>query len=312
VASFAPMTLLEQLSLLTTESVNPVTADIDRANARQIAELLHAQDMLVAQAVGTQLASITEAIEAVADALGHGGRLIYVGAGTSGRLGILDASEMPPTYGTPPEMVQGIIAGGHDAVFRSVEGAEDSAEEGARALEDANVGPADVVCGITASGRTPFVLGALSYARRRASRTILVSTNPRDVVAELCPEAGILICPVVGPEPIAGSTRMKSGTAQKMVLNMITTGAMVRLGKTYGNVMVDVQLTNEKLRQRALRTIMSICGVDPMRAAELLSASNGHVKTALVMHAGDCSREEAEIRLDSANGIVRIAMENTV
>lgn len=308
-ASFVSMTLLEQLSLLTTESVNPATAAIDRADARQIAEILHAEDRLVAQAVETQLSHIAEAIEVVAYALGHGGRLIYVGAGTSGRLGILDASEMPPTYGTPPELVQGIIAGGRDAVFRSVEGAEDSAEEGARALEDATLGSLDVVCGITASGRTPFVLGALRYARRMQSRTILVSTNPRDVVADLCPEAEILICPVVGPEPIAGSTRMKSGTAQKMVLNMITTGAMVRLGKTYGNVMVDVQLTNEKLRQRAIRTVMSICGVDPTRATELLSAANGHVKTALVMHAGACSREDAEIRLASAQGIVRIAME---
>ena len=309
-ASFAPMTLLEQLSLLTTESVNPATAAIDRADARQLAELLHAEDRLVAQAVETQLSKIAAAIDAVAHALGHGGRLIYVGAGTSGRLGILDASEMPPTYGTPPELVQGIIAGGPDAVFRSVEGAEDSPEEGARALEAAKVGPADIVCGVTASGRTPFVLGALRYAREQASRTILVSTNPREVVTELCPEAEILICPVVGPEPIAGSTRMKSGTAQKMVLNMITTGAMVRLGKTYGNVMVDVQLTNEKLRQRARRTVMSICGVDADTADVLLAASNGHVKTALVMHAGRCSREEAEKRLANAHGIVRIAMEN--
>jgi len=304
------MTLLEQLSLLTTESVNPATAAIDRANARQIAEMLHAEDLLVAQAVGTQLSHIAEAIELVAHALGHGGRLIYVGAGTSGRLGILDASEMPPTYGTPPELVQGIIAGGRDAVFRSVEGAEDSAEEGARALEAVCVGSADVVCGITASGRTPFVLGALRYARQQSSRTILVSTNPSEVVAELSPEAEILICPVVGPEPIAGSTRMKSGTAQKMVLNMITTGAMVRLGKTFGNVMVDVQLTNEKLRQRARRTVMSICGVDAETANDLLTASNGHVKTALVMHASACSREEAEERLADAHGIVRIAMEN--
>lgn len=309
-ASFAPMTLLEQLSLLTTEDVNPQTAAIDNAPARLIVQMLHEQDALVASAVGTQLDEIAKAVEMATQAFRSGGRLVYVGAGTSGRLGILDASEMPPTYGTAPEMVQGIIAGGREAVFRSVEGAEDSASEGARAIDDMEAGPQDLICGITASGRTPFVLGALRRARERGAQTVLVSTNPREVVATLCPEAQILICPVVGPEPITGSTRMKSGTAQKMVLNMITTGAMVRLGKTYGNVMVDLQLTNEKLRQRAVRMVMSICGVDRKQATMLLADAGGHVKAAIVMHRHGCSREEAEERLQAANGIVRIAMEN--
>ncbi len=309
-ASFVLMTLLEQLSLLTTEDVNPHTAAIDRADTRQIVQMLHEQDALVASAVGTQLDEIAKAVDTAAQAFRSGGRLIYVGAGTSGRLGILDSSEMPPTYGTAPAMVHGIIAGGRDAVFRSVEGAEDSIAEGARAIDDLDVGPTDAVCGISASGRTPFVLGAVRRGGERGAQTILVSTNPREIVSTLCPEANILICPVVGPEPITGSTRMKSGTAQKMVLNMITTGAMVRLGKTYGNVMVDLQLTNEKLRQRAVRMVMSICRLDREQATALLADANGHVKSALVMHHHGCSREEAEVRLQAANGIVRIAMEN--
>jgi len=308
-ASFVLMTLLEQLAFLTTEEVNPRTVAIDQVGAGEVAALLHAEDLLVATAVGTQLGAVAEAIELVADAFGKGGRLVYVGAGTSGRLGILDASEMPPTYGTSPDLVQGVIAGGRDAVFRSVEGAEDSAEAGAGVIDDLEIGSADVVCGISASGRTPFVLGAVKRASKVGARTILVSTNPAETVAGVCPEAQILICPLVGPEPIAGSTRMKSGTAQKMVLNMITTGAMIRIGKTYGNVMVDLQLTNEKLRQRANRIIMSICGVELSEAADLLERAGGHVKSALVMHAHRCSREQALERLRAANGIVRTAME---
>ena len=309
-SSFAPMTLLEQLAALTTEEVNPETVTIDRADARGIVGLLHAQDMAVAAAVGAELDHIATAVEIVASAFRGGGRLIYIGAGTSGRLGILDASEMPPTYGTDPQMVCGIIAGGPEAVFRSIEGAEDSLQAGAEQLARLAVGDRDVVCGISASGRTPFVLGALQAARQRSARTIFLSTNPRSVVSAYCPHADVLICPVVGPEPITGSTRMKSGTVQKMVLNMITTGAMVRLGKTFGNVMVDLQLTNEKLRVRARRIVMSICGLDLDQASDLLNRADGHVKTALVMHAHSCSREQAVARLQAADGIVRIAMEN--
>lgn len=305
------MTLLEQLTTLTTEEINPGTLDIDRADARGIVGMLHAEDMAISGAIANELDHVAEAVEMVAGALGRGGRLIYVGAGTSGRLGILDASEMPPTYGTDPALVRGIIAGGQAAVFRSVEGAEDSSDAGARALDEVEVGVLDVVCGISASGRTPFVTGALEHALGKGAKTIFLTTNPRHVVRPYVPNVHVLICPVVGPEPIAGSTRMKSGTAQKMVLNMITTGAMVRLGKTYGNVMVDLQLTNEKLRVRASRIIMSICGLGQEQAAQLIESAGGHVKTALVMHAHSCSREEAVERLHAANGIVRIAMENT-
>lgn len=305
------MTLFEQLTTLTTEEINPGTLDIDRADARGIVGMLHAEDMAICGAIATELDHVAEAVEMVAGALGRGGRLIYVGAGTSGRLGILDASEMPPTYGTDPALVRGIIAGGQAAVFRSVEGAEDSSDAGARALDEVEVGELDVICGISASGRTPFVTGALKHALGKGAKTIFLTTNPRHVVRPYVPNVHVLICPVVGPEPIAGSTRMKSGTAQKMVLNMITTAAMVRLGKTYGNVMVDLQLTNEKLRVRASRIIMSICGLGQEQAAQLIESAGGHVKTALVMHAHSCSREEAVERLHAANGIVRIAMENT-
>lgn len=304
------MTLLEQLSTLTTEEINPGTVDIDRADTRGIVGMLHAEDMTICGAIDAELDHVAEAVEMVAEALGRGGRLIYVGAGTSGRLGILDASEMPPTYGTDPVLVQGIIAGGQSAVFRSVEGAEDSAGAGAQALDEIEVGELDVVCGISASGRTPFVTGALERALVKGAKTICLTTNPRHVVRPFVPNVHVLICPVVGPEPIAGSTRMKSGTAQKMVLNMITTGAMVRLGKTYGNVMVDLQLTNEKLRVRASRIIMSICAISQEQAVQLIESAGGHVKTALVMQAHSCSREEAVERLHAANGIVRIAMEN--
>lgn len=304
------MTLFEQLATLTTEEVNPRTLDIDRADARGIVGMLHAEDMAISGAVAAELDHVAEAVELVSDAMRRGGRLIYVGAGTSGRLGILDASEMPPTYGTDPTLVHGIIAGGQAAVFRSVEGAEDSSGAGAHALDEVAVGELDVVCGISASGRTPFVTGALEHALAKGAKTIFLSTNPRHVVSRYVPNVHVLICPVVGPEPIAGSTRMKSGTAQKMVLNMITTAAMVRLGKTYGNVMVDLQLTNEKLRVRASRIIMSICGVGHDQAAKLIESAGGHVKTALVMHAHSCSREEAVERLHAANGIVRNAMEN--
>lgn len=310
------MTLFEQLAALTTESVNQRTLGIDAGSARDIVSMLHAEDRTVADAISTELDHLADAVEAVAGAFRAGGRLIYVGAGTSGRLGIVDASECPPTYGTHPAMVQGIIAGGQGAVFKSVEGAEDDPDEGRKALDDLpdtnggrrSVGPPDVVCGIAASGRTPFVLGALDEAHHRGCRTMLVTTNPRTVVQPLAPYVDTLICPVVGPEPIAGSTRMKSGTAQKMVLNMITTGAMVRIGKTLGNVMVDLQLTNAKLVERSKRIVMTVGGVDYDTASQLLEKSGGSVKTAIVMAVTGCPREEAESRLTTAHGFVRGAI----
>ena len=303
------MTLFEQLAALATESVNLKTAQIDVASTREIVGLLNEQDATVASAVAAELDYIAQAVDMIADRLASGGRLIYVGAGTSGRLGVVDASEMPPTYGTDPELVQGVIAGGQGAMFRSVEGAEDSREAGKQALMDLSMQPGDVVCGISASGRTPFVLGSLEYARERGCGTIFLSTNSREIVKTYAPSVGVLICPEVGPEPITGSTRMKSGTAQKMVLNMLTTATMVKLGKTYGNVMVDLQLTNQKLHERAKRIIMTITGLDYDHAAQILQDAGGHVKSALVMHAHGCSREEALKRLERANGIVRTAME---
>jgi N-acetylmuramic acid 6-phosphate etherase len=288
------MTLFEQLAALTTEAINPGTSQIDVAGTREVVQMLNDQDKSVALAVEGELDHIAQAVDLIVDRLIRGGRLIYVGAGTSGRLGIVDASEMPPTYGTDPDMVV----------------AEDSRDEGRQALIDLSASELDVVCGISASGRTPFVLGALEYAHTISSGTVFVSTNARSTVQQYAPKAQVLICPLVGPEPITGSTRMKSGTAQKMVLNMLTTASMVKLGKTYGNVMVDLQLTNEKLQERAKRIITTIAHVSYERAEQLLSAANGHVKTALVMASHSCSREEALERLKRANGIVRIAMES--
>ncbi|MBC8124268.1 MAG: N-acetylmuramic acid 6-phosphate etherase [Candidatus Kapabacteria bacterium] len=306
------MTLFEQLASLQTEAVNPHTTEIDLASTKDVVAMLHAEDRTVADAVGLVLAEIAEAVDIVVAGFKKGGRLIYIGAGTSGRLGVVDASEMPPTYGTQPDMVQGLIAGGPNAVFRSVEGAEDSPQLAIEALNSISLRPFDVVCGITASGRTPFVLGGLQYAASIGCQTILISTNPLEAPG---PESRssvtfqpLLICPVVGAEPITGSTRMKSGTAQKMVLNMISTASMVRMGKTYGNVMVDLQLTNEKLKERAKGIVMSLGGVNYEESEQLLDRASGSVKTALVMSALNCSPEEAEQRLQAAHGFVRKAL----
>jgi len=304
------MSLFDQLARLSTEAVNPRTAEIDRACTRDMVAMLLEEDRRVTEAVAAVLDRVADAVDAVVPVLANGGSLIYVGAGTSGRLGILDASEMPPTYGVSPALVRGIIAGGPDAVFRSIEGAEDSREQGALAL-DAEVPPGSqaVVCGLSASGRTPFVLGALERAHERGFPTVFVSTNHEDTVRGFAPFVHTLICPHIGPEPITGSTRMNSGTAQKMVLNMLSTATMVRLGKTYGNVMVDLQLTNEKLVERARRIVMTLAGVDYAAASEVLQGAGGSVKTALVMAAHGCDRATAEHLLAEAQGFVRIALE---
>lgn len=302
------MNLLEQLAALATEGINPATTTIDTMTARELVGVISAQDALVAGAVAAELDSIAKAVEAIELSFLNDGRLIYVGAGTSGRLGIVDASECPPTFGTEPTMVQAIIAGGDAAVFASQEGVEDDFEAGARAISDKQVANTDVVCGIAASGRTPFVLGALNQARLQGARTILISTNPVTIVRGFAPDVDILICPDVGPEVVAGSTRMKSGTAQKMVLNMLTTAAMVRIGKTYGNVMVDLQQTNNKLRARSIRTVQTICALDSSTAEYVLRDAGGHVKTAIVMARLSCSRDEAMERLRRARGHVRLAV----
>lgn len=309
VRTFVVMSLFDQLAALSTEGIHPTTREIDLASSREIVEMINREDATVAAAVALELDHVAAAVDHVAAAFRRGGRLIYVGAGTSGRLGIVDASECPPTYGVSPDMVQGIIAGGPGAVFRSVEGAEDSEEEGAEALRAIDLQPSDVVCGIAASGRTPFVVGAVRAAHEAGCRTVFVSTNDRSTVGQFVPFVDVLICPHVGPEVVAGSTRMKSGTAQKMVLNMITTAAMIRIGKTYGNVMVDLQLTNRKLQERARRIVMTIAGVTYEEAESLIREADGHVKTALIMGLLHCSKDEARERLERADGFVRRSLE---
>ena len=238
----------------------------------------------------------------------EGGRLIYVGAGTSGRLGVLDAAECPPTFGSPPDMVVGVIAGGPAALVRAAEGAEDRAEEGERGMVDLGVGPRDMVIGLAASRRTPFVVAALAKARAAGARTGYVTCTPR---AEFALDVDVAICPEVGPEAIMGSTRMKSGTAQKLVLNMITTAAFVRMGKTYENMMVDLTATSEKLVERSRRTVMTVTGCDYATAARSLEEAGKSVKTAIVMLKLSCPRPEAERRLERAGGFVRAALEGS-
>lgn len=297
--------LFRKLENLATEKRNSSTLEIDLASAGEIARLINAEDQKVALQVEKKLDVIAEVIELVSDAFQMGGRLLYFGAGTSGRLGVLDAAECPPTFGTPPEQVEGFIAGGEAAMFVAQEGAEDSEEIGAEAVEEAKVAPPDVVCGLAASGRTPYVHGAIKEASKRGCKTILVTTVPAE---QIDLDVDYLIDVPVGPEVIMGSTRMKSGTAQKMVLNMITTGAMIRQGKIYENVMVDLMLSNKKLEERAKRILMIFSEVDYEKAEALLNEANGHVKTALLMALGDLNLEEAKQLLKKNGGFVRKAL----
>ena len=299
--------LFEELQALATEAKNPHSTHIDTAPVEEILRVINTEDHKVPIAVRRELPYVAEAVKIVVEAFQNDGRLFYVGAGTSGRLGVVDASECPPTFGTNPERVQGIIAGGREAVFRSQEGAEDSPEAGAKALEERGVTEHDVVCGLTSSGRTPFVVGAVEHARDEIGcPSLFVTTIPRE---DLDVEPDVAICPVVGPEVIMGSTRMKSGTAQKLVLNMITTAAMVRLGKVYENMMVDLRRTSEKLVERGIRTVMMVTGVDYDAADAVLDRCDGHVKTAIVMILADVDVNEARRRLDETNGFVRPAIE---
>ncbi|MFQ5538312.1 MAG: N-acetylmuramic acid 6-phosphate etherase [Gemmatimonadota bacterium] len=285
-----------------TEQRNPRSRAIDQLEPREIVALINAEDRMVAQAVGEEGESIARAVILAEEAFRAGGRLIYVGAGTSGRLGVLDAAEMPPTYGTDPEMVQGIIAGGYEALVRAQEGAEDHPEDGAVAIDERGVNELDFVLGIATSGTTPYVHGALARARERGARTgFLLCTYPTE---ELVATHDVVIAPLVGPEVITGSTRMKAGTATKMVLNTITTGAMVRLGKVYGNLMVDLQVTCRKLQDRGERILMELLEIDRPRAASLLAAAGGHVKTAIVMGKLDVDAGEARRLLDEAGGVI--------
>lgn len=285
-----------------TERRNPRSSRIDRMSTQQIVDLINEEDQGVAAAVGAQRVQIARAIDLVVDGLRRGGRLIYVGAGTSGRLGVLDATEMPPTYRTPPGMVQGVIAGGHGALVRAQEGAEDEPQEGAAAVDAREVGPADFVLGIAASGTTPFVHGALARARERGARTgFLLCTPPSP---QLLAMHDVVIAPLVGPEVITGSTRMKAGTATKLVLNAISTAAMVRMGKVYGNLMVDLQVTCRKLQGRAERILMDTLDLDRAGAERLLQQAGGQVKTAIVMSRLSLDAQEAQRRLDAVGGAI--------
>lgn len=285
-----------------TEQRNPKSTKIDKLDVLGIVDLINNEDRLVAEAVSDEREAIARAIELVETALRAGGRLIYVGAGTSGRLGVLDAAEMPPTFGIDPERVHGVIAGGYQALVRSQEGAEDHPEDGVEAIDNLDVGQRDFVLGIATSGSTPYVHGALSRARELGARTgFLLCTSPP---APLLSEHDVVIAPLVGAEVITGSTRMKAGTATKLVLNTITTGAMVRIGKVYSNLMVDLQVTCEKLRDRGERILSELLNLDQPAAAALLDRASGDVKTALVMAHLDIDAKEALSRLDAAGGVI--------
>jgi len=320
--------MIHDRSKLTTEKLNPRSRDLDRRSTLAIIDLINAEDRRVPAAVARERKRIAEAVEIIVARLRRGGRLFYVGAGTSGRLGVLDAAECPPTFGTEPWMVQGIIAGGRRALARTAEGAEDSATDGAAALEHCRVTPYDVVVGIAACGLTPFVRGALRYARRLGAATIFITCAPevrgKGSKYLLCaapkgptgkryldpfPRADVVICPVVGPEVVTGSTRMKAGTATKLVLNTLTTTAMVRLGKVYGNLMVDLRATSAKLRERAERIVMSVTGLTRPRARALLKRARGQTKVAIVMHHRRLDFAAARDRLKACDGSLRKAME---
>jgi N-acetylmuramic acid 6-phosphate etherase len=286
-----------------TEQRNPRTQRIDVASSLEIVDLINAEDATVPRAVHEVREALARAIDLVVAAFRAGGRLIYVGAGTSGRLGVLDASECPPTFGTPPELVVGVIAGGAPALARSVEGAEDDVNAGTEAMDRVGVGPRDFVLGIAASGTTPFVRAALARAQTLGARTGLVScSDPPAVLVATC---DVLILPKVGPEALTGSTRMKAGTATKLVLNTISTGAMIRLGRAYGNLMVDLMALSDKLRDRGERIVMECCGVDRAAARAAIAAAGGSVKLAIVMVRRGVARAAAERLLAEAGGFVR-------
>ncbi len=289
-----------------TETRNPATADIDTVSTLEMVRWMNAEDARVAEAVAKQLPQVAEAIDRIAPRMQEGGRLIYIGAGTSGRLGVLDAVECPPTFGTAPDRVVGLIAGGERAIMKAVEGAEDDAARGAGDIVALDVTALDSVVGIAASGSTPYVLGGLKEAKSRGALTISLACNCPAPLQEI---ADVNIAPIVGPEVITGSTRLKAGTAQKMVLNMLSTGVMIRLGKTYGNLMVDVQATNAKLQERARRIVVQACGISDAEARVALDACNGEVKTAIVMLLSEVAGvAEARARLDAAQGIVKRAL----
>ena len=299
------MTQTRDVSGLATEQVNPATANIDRMSPLEIARIINDQDAKVALAVRETLPEIARAIEAIAERMRRNGRLIYVGAGTSGRLGALDASECPPTFNLAPERVVACIAGGPIAFSHAQEDLEDSAEAGRADLSQLKITAADCVVGITASGRTPYALGAITYAKEQGALVIGVACNADTPLAQV---VDIMIAPVVGPEVISGSTRLKAGTAQKMVLNMLSTGAMILLGKTFGNLMVDVQATNYKLRKRALSIVEKATGLDANAAQVIFDSSGGETKTAILAARANLSPEQARELLAQHGFALRAAL----
>ncbi|EHE0025421.1 N-acetylmuramic acid 6-phosphate etherase [Vibrio cholerae] len=298
--------LIAALSHLVSEGRNPDTMDIDLLSSQEIVERLNQQDKQVPLAVEAVLPQIAQAVDKITAAFKQGGRLIYLGAGTSGRLGVLDASECPPTFGVSDQMVIGLIAGGKEAMFTAQEGAEDNATLGAHDLQQIDFSSKDVLVGIAASGRTPYVIGALEYANDLGATTIALSCNPGSPIAEI---AHIAISPVVGPEALTGSTRLKSGTAQKLVLNMLTTASMIRLGKSYQNLMVDVRATNRKLIARAVRIVMQATDCQRKEAEALLKESHNNAKLAILMHLTGMNYEQATAKLSQSDGFLRRAME---
>ncbi len=298
--------LIAALSHLVSEGRNPDTMDIDLLSSQEIVERLNQQDKQVPLAVEAVLPQIAQAVDKITAAFKQGGRLIYLGAGTSGRLGVLDASECPPTFGVSDQMVIGLIAGGKEAMFTAQEGAEDNATLGAHDLQQIDFSSKDVLVGIAASGRTPYVIGALEYANDLGATTIALSCNPDSPIAEI---AQIAISPVVGPEALTGSTRLKSGTAQKLVLNMLTTASMIRLGKSYQNLMVDVRATNRKLIARAVRIVMQATDCQREEAEALLKESHNIAKLAILMHLPGMNYAQATAKLSQSDGFLRRAME---
>jgi N-acetylmuramic acid 6-phosphate etherase len=298
--------MMEKLEELTTELQNEDTQQLDRLSVREILRLMNEEDKKVPYAVERVLDQVAEAVGLIVESLENGGRLFYFGAGTSGRLGILDASECPPTFGTDPELVQGVIAGGPAAMVRAIEGAEDSPELGRQDVHTYGVKAGDVVVGIAASGRTPYVIGALREARRLNAATIALSCNEHALIDAF---ADVAINVVVGPEVLTGSTRLKAGSAQKLVLNMLTTATMIKLGKVYGNLMVSVQATNVKLRERVKRIVMEVTGASYAEAERLAELANGDAKTAIVMKLTGRGAEEARRLLDEAGGRIRDVLE---
>ena len=293
------------LKEMVTESRNENTMDIDLLNTMEMVRVMNAEDKKVPLAVEKELGNIAGAIDRISYAFLNGGRLIYIGAGTSGRLGILDASECPPTFGTPAELVIGIIAGGEEAIWRAVENAEDNKELCGRDLENINFNSKDILVGITASGRTPYVMGGIEYAKKLGAATVGLSCNPNSILAQ---SVDIPISPVVGGEVVAGSSRLKAGTAQKLVLNMLTTGSMIKIGKVYGNLMVDVESTNEKLVERQKKIVMEATGCRRGEAGSALESAKGHCKTAILMILGGLEAEEAETLLWEKKGFIREAL----